>query len=156
MPASRKALTAGAAVTAILGCAAYIATPATAAAERSFVAVLGTPDARTTVDLGARGPSIGDQTVYKYALQENNVPVGYLLQTCTVLERSASDTLSRCTGELSVTGSTVVFQGLMRASRTSHRYAVTGGLGPYRSAAGELVLDTPLETATDQVRLSLD
>jgi hypothetical protein len=32
------------------------------------------------------------------------VPVGYLLRTCTLLE-SASDSLSRCTGELSATGS---------------------------------------------------
>ena len=50
----------------------------------------------------------------------------------------------------------MVFQGLQRASRTTHRYAVTGGLGELRSARGELVLDTPAETATDQVRLSLD
>jgi hypothetical protein len=155
--ATRTSLAAGLSAVAVLGCAAAVAAPsATAATERSFVAVLGTPGARTTVDVGARGPSLGDQTVFNYALRENGVPVGYLLQSCTIVERSASDTLSRCTGELSAAGSTVAFQGLMRASRTSHRYAVIGGLGQFRSAAGELVLETPPETATDQVRLSLD
>jgi hypothetical protein len=154
---TRTPVATGLAAVAALGCAAVLTTSsAQAETERSFLGSLGSPGARTTVDLGTPGPSTGDQTVYRYALDENGTRVGYLLQTCTVLERTASDTLSRCTGELSASGSTVVFQGLMRASRTTHRYAVLGGLGQYRSAGGELVIDTPAETATDQIRLSLD
>jgi hypothetical protein len=152
--AVRTTLTAGL-VAAVVG-AVTVTGPATAGIDRNFVGSLPTTDSRTTVDFGPRGPSIGDQTVYNYAVQEDHVPVGYLLQTCTILEHSAADTLSRCTGELSVSGSTVVFQGLFRSSRTVHRYAVTGGLGQFRSARGELVLDTPLDTATDQIRLVLD
>jgi hypothetical protein len=148
--------TAGLAVATVVVGAVTVTGPATAATDRMFVGTLPTTDSRTMVDLGAPGPSVGDLTVYNYALQEDHVPVGYMLQTCTTLEQSAADTLSRCTGELSVSGSTVVFQGLFRSSRTVHRYAVTGGLGRFRSASGELVLDTPLDTATDQIRLVLD
>jgi hypothetical protein len=147
-------LTAGLVARHVVG-AVTVTGPATAGIDRNFVAACRRRNSRTTVDFGPRGRASGPDRLH-YAVQEDHVPVGYLLQTCTILEHSAADTLSRCTGELSVSGSTVVFQGLFRSSRTVHRYAVTGGLGQFRSARGELVLDTPLDTATDQIRLVLD
>lgn len=98
------------------------------------------PFADNYVDIGARGPSIGDPIVFDdRLLNHSGRVVGTEAGTCTVTTVLADGFRTHCVGTARLPGGQIAFQGLV-SNAPVKRLAVVGGTGRYRNAAGTLVL----------------
>jgi|1186.fasta_scaffold43900_1 hypothetical protein len=97
----------------------------------------------TALDLGAKGPSLGDQEVEYGNLVENGHVVGHqaLLDQVVSIVKDKRESL-HMTFDLTLPGGQITAAGLATFGRTGNPVTVpvTGGTGTYRGAAGELTL----------------
>jgi hypothetical protein len=98
------------------------------------------------LDLGATGPSLGDELVFSESLAKNGRDVGMSGVVCTVTHAMAPyDVLTfHCVGTLSLRGGQITLQGLIEVQGEDDTgpwtVAITGGTGKYRGAGGEAVV----------------
>ena len=95
------------------------------------------------LDLGAPGPSLGDQLVFSEILRQRGREVGDSGVTCTVTEAVPPYTVLtfHCVATLSLRRGQITLQGLIEVQGEDDpgpfTVAITGGTGRYRGAGGE-------------------
>jgi hypothetical protein len=88
------------------------------------------------IDLGARGPSVGDErTFYDVLLDKSGKRVGYEGGVCSV--ESMKPPVFSCSITFSLPGGQIAAQLLTTPGPAPKPFAVTGGSGDYRNARGE-------------------
>ena len=89
------------------------------------------------MDVGAPGPSLGDQLVFSEARFERGREVGPTVPPYTVIT-------FHCVGTLSLRRGQITLQGLIETQGEDDpgpfTVAITGGTGAYRGAGGEAVV----------------
>lgn len=94
------------------------------------------------LDLGTRGPSLGDELVFSQLLFIHNREVGTGGSVCTITEATAPyDVLTyHCVGTLSLRKGQITVQGLIEVQGEDDpgpfTLAITGGTGAYTDAGG--------------------
>lgn len=102
------------------------------------------------LDLGAPGPSLGDQFVFSETLYDRGREVGTSGAVCTITEAVPPYTVVvfHCVGTLSLRRGQITLQGLVETQGIDDPgpflVAITGGTGAYRGAAGEAVVRDPI------------
>ena len=98
------------------------------------------------IDLGAAGPSQGDQVIFADELSSRGERVGTNGGVCTAVAGSPTTTTLQCVVTLSLPNGQVAAQGLVSFRHDEEGptsvIAVTGGTGAFRTAHGELRLQT--------------
>jgi hypothetical protein len=98
------------------------------------------------LDLGAPGPSLGDELVFSETLFKHGREVGTSGAVCTVVQAVAPyDVLTyHCVGTLSLRGGQITLQGLIEVQGEDDPgpfvVAITGGTGKYSGASGTAVV----------------
>ena len=102
------------------------------------------------IDVGATGPSLGDQVVFSESLEQRGRDIGMSGVVCTVTHAVAPyDVLTfQCVATLDLRRGQITLQGLVEVQGEDDpgpfTVAITGGTGAYRGAGGEAVVrDTP-------------
>ena len=102
-------------------------------------------DQTDSVDVGAPGPSLGDQFVFSSTLlrREGGARIGTDGGVCTFvrLDQNSSTASAHCVATLSLEGGQITLQGLATFSTTATTsppfdVAITGGTGAYAGAGG--------------------
>jgi hypothetical protein len=132
-----------------------------AAALPSRAASTSTPSAKslqlaavtiqsTTLDLGAAGPSQGDQSILTRELFLDGQKVGTSHLVATVTLVAGADSQSQAVATFSLPDGQLSAQGLVTASQTANRLAaITGGTGAYRQAGGQVTVTRTGPTTAD-------
>ena len=98
------------------------------------------------VDVGASGPSLGDQLVFSESLEQRGRDVGMSGVVCTTTHIVApyGVTSFQCLGTLSLRRGQITLQGLIEVQGEDDpgpfEVAITGGTGAYRGAGGEAIV----------------
>ena len=106
------------------------------------------------LDLGATGPSLGDELVFSESLEQHGRDVGMSGAVCTVTHAVAPyDVLTyHCVGTLSLRRGQITLQGLIEVQSEDDpgpfTVAITGGTGRYRGAGGEATVRDVSATRT--------
>jgi hypothetical protein len=110
------------------------------------------------IDLGDRGPSLGDQVVFNDRVFSHRRFVGVLNGVCSVTQLRRDSGTSHCVVTFSTRHGDITVQGVTRFSRNyspDATLAVTGGTDRFRGASGEVHVHFATETRTD-LKLVLD
>jgi hypothetical protein len=92
------------------------------------------------LDLGAPGPSAGDQVIVTDGLEfEDGTAAGKLSQVCTLTVPGANPVAGtfECVGSLALENGTITIAGPFSPAAAEQAQAVTGGTGAFRAAGGE-------------------
>jgi hypothetical protein len=98
------------------------------------------------LDLGAPGPSLGDEFVFSEVLRERGREVGTSGGVCVVTETVPPYMVEtfHCVATLSLRRGQITLQGLVELQGEDDpgpfTVAITGGTGAYRGASGEAVI----------------
>ena len=98
------------------------------------------------IDVGAQGPSLGDQLVISESLAKNGNDVGMSGIVCTVTHATPPyDVLTfHCVATLSLQRGQITLQGLIEVQGEDDpgpfKVAITGGTGAFRGAGGVAVV----------------
>jgi allene oxide cyclase-like protein len=88
------------------------------------------------IDLGARGPSVGDERTFYDVLSDNHGKrTGYEGGVCTV--ENMQPPVFSCSITFSLPGGQIATQLLTTPGPAPKPFAITGGSGSYRNARGE-------------------
>ena len=102
------------------------------------------------LDLGAPGPSLGDELVFSETLYKEGREAGTSGAVCTVTEAVPpyAVVVYHCVGTLSLRRGQITLQGLVETQGMDDPgpflVAITGGTGAYRGAGGEAVVRDPI------------
>jgi hypothetical protein len=114
------------------------------------------------LDLGAPGPSLGDELVFSESLRRGGHEIGTSGVVCTVTQVTPpyTDVMTlHCVGTLSLRSGQITLQGLVEVQGENDpgpfTVAITGGTGAYRGASGEAVYRMVRDTRS-VYRLRLD
>lgn len=138
-----------AAVLAIVGLGVLVSgtTVATADAHgKRTLRIVATEIQSEFLDLGASGPSLGDELVFSETLSIRGREVGTSGAVCTVTQVTPPyDVLMfHCVGTLSLRRGQITLQGLIEVQGEDDPgpfvVAITGGTGAFRGAGGEAVI----------------
>src|SRR4051794_9170304 len=94
------------------------------------------------IDLGAPGPSAGDQTIITMDLFKGAKRVGESHVVCTTV-RVAQPTIVQCDNVSTVNGSQIAATGVVTSDeeeQTPFVQAITGGTGAFTDAGGQLTV----------------
>jgi hypothetical protein len=122
------------------------------------IRLIGHETANAQLDLGAPGPSLGDQIVFSGALLRpgGHQEIGHFEGTLTAVTPDASSrflasmVLSLPEGHITVRGD------LNFATQTEFVHAITGGTGAYRDARGEFHFHDTAKQGVIEITLRLD
>jgi hypothetical protein len=104
----------------------------------------------TTLDLGAAGPSQGDESILTRELFLDGNKVGTAQLVATVTLAAGPDTQSQTVATFSLPDGQLTAQGLVTAAQTANRLAaITGGTGAYRQAGGYVTVTRTGPTTAD-------
>jgi hypothetical protein len=98
------------------------------------------------LDLGASGPSLGDQLVFSETLSRYDREVGESGGVCTVVQvvHRDDDLTFHCVATLSLDSGQITLQGLVETQGEDDSgpftVAITGGTGEFSGASGEAVI----------------
>jgi len=135
----RSSLIAAAAIGAALavGGAGFASASGPAAHGQTF-RVRETITAVGSVDVAPAGLSVGDESILHLRISSlAGQPIGVNDAVCTVLA-PVSAGLTHCVGTGSLPGGTIEWGGDLSLTAESDTFAVTGGTGTYRDAAGQI------------------
>ena len=158
MPRRRHALlltlAAGVALAAV--CAGLAALPAAGSAGGIFGShhfrLFQHDTSQQYVDVGDAGPSVGDQFVFggDVSKQQGGARIGRMAGQCT----NSSDAEILCSAAFTLGGGQITYQGIAETAAfyggQPTAFAITGGTGRYRDAAGTLT-GTILPDSSDAV-----
>jgi hypothetical protein len=145
----RTKLARGATVTAIVALALMAFGTAVAAAHgkgSKTLRLVAVENQSDFLDLGAPGPSLGDELVFSETLSRNGRHVGTsgVVCTTTAVEPPYEVTTYHCVGTLSLRNGQITLQGLIEVQGEDDpgpfTVAITGGTGDYRGAGGQAVV----------------
>lgn len=106
------------------------------------------------VDLGAEGPSLGDQIVFTNELTRGGREVGHEGALCTTVSLERQE--AQCVATFELRGGQITVHGLVAlGSMEPYALPITGGSGTYQDAAGELRV-TPVSETQGRLALHLD
>jgi hypothetical protein len=141
------------AVTAVTTAATEAAGPTSPRSDASVLTLLAPPGGRTTtIDLGKRGPSAGDEFVTTGSpLQRpgSHTRVGRI----DLIETSMSETRSSLSFTARVPHGTLQVQGAYNPNNSRFTLPIVGGTGAYLAARGAVTLDTNSRTPTLTFRI---
>jgi hypothetical protein len=113
--------------------------------------LVGTTIQEEILDLGAPGPSLGDQLVFSEVLRYRGREVGTSGAVCSITEAVPPYpvvVVYHCVGTLSLGRGQITLQGLVETQGIDDPgpflVAITGGTGAYRGAGGEAVVRDPI------------
>lgn len=110
------------------------------------------------IDVGAKGPSLGDGFAFNDKLYMHKTRVGTLDGTCTVTRLQGSNGAQQCVVTLTLPHGQLTAQGVIEFQGESvapFTVAVTGGTGKFSDADGEAHVTFLSETRT-RIRVDLD
>lgn len=113
---------------------------------RNTLRLVATETQSQDLDLGASGPSLGDQHVISEVLSQNGTQVGKSGVVCTVTAIAPPYEVStfHCVATLSLRGGQITLQGLLEVQGQNDpgpfTVAITGGTGRYNGAHGAAVV----------------
>jgi Allene oxide cyclase barrel like domain len=111
-----------------------VAAARTPATRRHFTAL--SHSSTSQIDLGARGPSVGDErTFYDVLTTGNGRRIGYEGGVCAV--ENMQPPVFSCSITFSLPGGQIATQLLTSPGPAPKPFAVTGGSGRYRNVHGE-------------------
>jgi hypothetical protein len=116
--------------------------------------LVGTINQEQFLDLGAPGPSLGDEFIFSEVLSKHGREVGTSGGVCTVTEVVPPYTVItlHCVATLSLRKGQITLQGLVEMQGENDTgpftVAITGGTGAFRGAGGEAVIRDVSETTT--------
>lgn len=118
-----------------------VAIPATAASgdggQQGTFRVTATVTESSYVDLGATGPSLGDEIVFTGPLSQGGQQTGHQGAVCTTVSLERQE--AQCVATYSFRGGQITAQALVVLnSPDAYDVAITGGTGRYRDAKGEV------------------
>ena len=123
--------------------------------ERTFALLeASTSPAPAFIDLGAPGPSAGDEVVITDGLtSEDGTPAGEFSQVCTLTKPGSSpmNGTFECIGSLALENGTLTIAGPFSPGAAEQAQAVTGGTGAFRTARG----DTTVRAEDDVILVRL-
>ena len=140
--------------------AALSIVPTVAAASRSNVSATGSKTIKfavafhdVQVDLGKKGPSVGDERIFADALLDaKGKKVGHDAGVCTFTTLTPPE--AACHITFFVPGGEIATQ-FLNAPPPRKLAAIVGGTGAYRGARGEAVIvEAPKQTGTITFRLT--
>jgi hypothetical protein len=142
-PARTRRTTVVATALAAAGAGVVLTLAPPAGADQTLRLTTSNPQ-NTDLDLGEPGPSAGDAQVFLDEVHRSGRLVGSSAGVCTLTAMSETRIVVSCATTLTFTdGSTLTTHGVSdenpQVGPTSFRWAVTGGTGRYRGAAGEVV-----------------
>lgn len=123
--------------------------------------LVATPIQSEFVDVGAPGPSLGDELIRSQTLADRGREVGESGLVCTVVQVTPPYGVltAQCLITLSLRRGQITLQGLIEAQSVDDpgpfTLAITGGTGAYRGASGEAQLRRRIDT-TSIYKLRLD
>jgi len=138
-----------------LGVLIFGSAPAVADGKRKHdsLRLVGTPIQSEFLDLGAPGPSLGDEFVFSNVLRKDGREAGTAHGVCVVTEvvPPYTDFTFHCVATLSLKRGQITLQGIAELQGLGDpgpfTWAITGGTGAYRGASGEAkILRTPTVT----------
>ncbi len=89
------------------------------------------------IDLGATGPSLGDEIVFSGYLLQGRNQVGHQGLVCTTVSLARQE--AQCVATYSFGSGQITAQALViLGSSTPYDVAITGGTGAYEGAAGQV------------------
>jgi hypothetical protein len=121
------------------GHAALASSPAADRAAATTLNLVAHDQTDTSVDVGRKGFSAGDQEVSTLKLSGDATGRGTI--TCQAMSVSRKKAVQQCSGTFSLAGGTVTFFGPTIAGHNGPApfdWAVTGGTGAYSQATGAL------------------
>ena len=104
--------------------------------------VLGPP---AQIDLGAPGPSVGDQQIITMDVFNGPKRVGESHVLCTVVrfDPATNASIAQCDNVTSLPGGAITASGVVTSAEEEQKpfiQAITGGTGAYRNAHGQLTV----------------
>lgn len=89
------------------------------------------------VDVGAKGPSLGDEIVFSAKLLQGGHQVGHQGAVCTTVSLKRQE--AQCVATYFFRGGRITAQALIRlGSPAPYLVAITGGTGQYEGAEGQI------------------
>lgn len=145
-----------------LALALTVAVPAVLACSDSTgshgktISLTGTSAGESSIDVGPRGPSVGDSSSFSDDLFRHGKAVGRQTVECRItrLDGQARQLNEECTATAALPEGRIEAHGVVPAAQvesTPFTQAVTGGSGAYRRSRGELVID---ESGPEPARLT--
>jgi hypothetical protein len=102
------------------------------------------------VDVGAPGPSAGDQVILRDGLNRpDGSAAGTFQQACTMI---AAPVTFECIGSMALADGTLTIAGPFSPGAAVQAQAITGGTGAFRAARGEVTIRAEADELT--VRLA--
>jgi hypothetical protein len=96
-------------------------------------------DQLAEIDLGKKGPSLGDKFVFSDNLSSrHDRDAGELNGECTATHLKGKAATMQCLVTASLDDGDVTTQGVVQSNRRRATLAVTGGTGDYTGASGEV------------------
>ena len=126
-----------------LGVLVFGSTAAMAHGKSKSLKLIGTPIQSEFLDLGAPGPSLGDEFIASETLFRRGHEVGEAGIVCTATEVVPPYDVQtfHCVGTLSLRKGQITLQGLIEVQGMDDpgpfTVAITGGTGKFRGASGE-------------------
>jgi hypothetical protein len=126
--------------------------------DTTTIRLIGHETAHAHLDLGAPGPSLGDETVFSGALLRPNghQEIGHFEGTLTAVTPDASSRLLASVVLALPAGQIAVEGELNFATETEFVHAITGGTGAYRDATGEFHFRDAATPGVIAITLQLD
>lgn len=127
------------AVTALVGGVAIpaVAGSSSQAGQHGTFRVTATVTEVSQIDLGAPGPSLGDEIVFSGQLLQGGKQVGHQDAVCTTVSLQRHE--AQCNATYLFGGGQITAQAVfILGSATPYEVAITGGTGNYQGAKGEI------------------
>ena len=104
--------------------------------QRTF-RVTATVSEGTQIDLGAKGPSLGDELVFSGPLLQGGHQIGHQSGVCTTVSMARQE--AQCIATYSFRGGQITAQTvIVLNSPAPYLVAITGGTGSYQGAEGQI------------------
>ena len=134
-------------VVALLGGLVVAATASTDLSSPRTITVIEKQTQSHFVDLGRRGPSLGDYFVFSGVLRHAGNRVGYDGYHCTFVHTRPFRAECEATFKLGGRGK-ITAEGLLRLANRTFIVAVNGGTGGFRNARGQVTIQELSQTTS--------
>jgi len=107
------------------------------------------------IDVGAKGPSVGDRDVFSDNLFEHGRRVGRTAAVCDInfvwknSNGKVTNALMQCSGSIKLGDDSITVQGPVTWSGDTSTLAITGGTGRYDDAHGEFIVKDTSDTRSE-------
>lgn len=114
-------------------------------------------DEASELDLGKKGPSVGDRFLFTEKALDGRRRVGTSYGECTLVQLKSDEATTQCLVTLVLKRGSLTAHGVITGSEEGEEpftFAVTGGTGRYKGAAGEARV-SPIDEERARLRIKL-